>query len=130
MPETWREGVAQNQYQDFGTYPRVLCVCSGGVLRSPTVAWLLCQPPYNRNTRSAGSHDEYALIPVDQVLLDWADEVVFVNPENHKRVKERFKIRGEVYVLPIPDSFAYRDPRLVDSIRAALEGVGFPKAQQ
>ena len=35
-------------------YKRVLCVCSAGLLRSPTAAYVLSQAPYNYNTRAAG----------------------------------------------------------------------------
>lgn len=68
-----------NQFQ--GSYKRVLCVCSAGLLRSPTTALVLSQPPYNYNTRAAGLTKEFALVPVDPVLLHWADEVVCMNSE-------------------------------------------------
>lgn len=118
---------AQNQYQ--GDWLRVLCVCSAGLLRSPTLAWVLSNEPYNCNTRAAGSHPEYGLVVVDQVLLNWAQAVVFVNPENHQRVLERkLSLPSEVYVLNVPDRFAFRDPELVVSIRRELDAAGFPKA--
>lgn len=118
---------AQNLYQ--GDWPRVLCVCSAGLLRSPTLAWVLSNLPYNCNTRAAGSHHEYALIPVDQVLLNWARRVVFVNRENHERVKAlNLTLPEHVYVLNVPDRFAFRDERLIAAIRTALDNVGFPKA--
>lgn len=118
MPETHRERVAKNPYQ--GTFKRVLCVCSGGVLRSPTLAWMLSNPPYNRNTRCAGSED-YALVPVDQVLLDWADELVFLGMSNLHEVSRKFLVNTRVFVLNVPDRFAYRDPELIVEIGAALK---------
>lgn len=127
--EMVRSRNALNRFQ--GEWPRVLCVCSAGLLRSPTLAWVLSNAPYNCNTRAAGSHREYALIPVDQVLLNWAQRVVFVNPENHDRV-ERMKLTlpREVYVLNVPDRFAFRDPKLVKAIRAELEIAEFPQAEE
>lgn len=116
---------AQNQWQ--GDWPRVLCVCSAGLLRSPTLAWVLSNAPYNCNVRCAGSHPEYALVPVDQVLLDWARRVVFVNPENHERVLSRkLALSKEVFVMNVPDRFEFRAPKLVKAIMAGLESVGFP----
>ena len=124
MPETHRERVSKNPYQ--GSFKRVLCICSGGVLRSPTVAWILSNPPYNRNTRCAGSED-YALVPVDQVLLDWADELVFLGQSNLHAASRKFLINTKVFVLKIPDRFAYRDPELVVEILAALKRESFPE---
>ena len=49
----------RNPYQ--GTSKRVLCVCSAGLLRSPTIAWILSNPPFNFNTRAAGVSLEYVL---------------------------------------------------------------------
>ena len=37
----------QNKYQ--GKYKKVLCVCSAGLLRSPTAALVLSQEPFNFN---------------------------------------------------------------------------------
>jgi len=122
----WRSMNAKNQYQ--GDWPRVLCVCSAGLLRSPTLAWVLSNKPYNCNTRAAGSHREYALVPVDQVLLNWAQRVVFVNRENHERVKEiGLTLPDEVYVLDVADRFAFRDDGLVQDIHGQLIQAGFPE---
>lgn len=116
---------AKNQWQ--GEWPRVLTVCSAGLLRSPTLAWVLSNEPYYCNTRPAGSHPEYALVVVDQVLLDWADHIVFANRENYERVKDRgLKLGDNVFVLNVPDRFPYRHPELVAAIRKELDSVGFP----
>lgn len=40
-----------------GRFRKVLCVCSAGVLRSPTAAWVFSNAPFNFNTRSAGTED-------------------------------------------------------------------------
>lgn len=118
MPETHRHGVAHNPYQ--GEFRRVLCVCSGGILRSPTLAWILSNAPYNCNTRAAGS-EPYALVPVDQILLDWAHTIVFVNEENRDKVVSRFRIGDNALTLSVPDSFGYRDPELVRLLTAAVD---------
>ena len=101
-----------NEYQ--GRTRRVLCVCSAGLLRSPTAAVVLSQEPYNFNTRAAGLNLEYALIPVDEVLIKWADEIVVME----KKMLGRFeKCLKPVIVLDIEDCFAYRDPQLVQLIK-------------
>ncbi len=116
-----------NQFQ--GKYKRVLCVCSAGLLRSPTTAVVLSQKPYEYNTRAAGLTEEFALIPVDEVLLQWADEIVCMSPEQKTELEKRVKASGgidtPVICLNIPDSYSYRDPKLMKLIRknydAAIE---------
>jgi predicted protein tyrosine phosphatase len=115
-----RIGNASNQYQ--GNYKRVLCVCAGGLLRSPTTALVLGQEPYNYNTRSAGVVGEYALVKVDTVLLSWCDEIVCMEQEHVRPIEEMLKnVLGgkdkKIIVLDIPDQFAYRDPQLVELVK-------------
>lgn len=117
---------AHNSFQQFDQFKRTLCVCSAGLLRSPTLAWVLSNEPYSRNTRAAGSHAAYALIPIDEVLLSWADEIVFVNEENHSRVKQGFDLsQKKVVVLAVPDKYPYRHPELIDAIQKQLAEAKF-----
>jgi len=105
-----------------GKFKRVLCVCSAGLLRSPTVAYVLSQEPYNYNTRAAGIEESYALIPVDQVLLSWAQEIVCVSKSQKRRLEDsliEFGYKKPVVCLDIPDNFEYRDPELIAAIKAA-----------
>jgi predicted protein tyrosine phosphatase len=105
-----------NPYQ--GKFKKVLICCSAGLLRSPTAALVLSQEPYSFNTRAAGVTKEFALIPVDEVLLAWADEVVCMTQEQGETIAELVKHREiNVIVLNIEDSYAYRDPELVTLIK-------------
>jgi len=109
---------SSNPFQ--GTTKKVLCVCSAGLLRSPTTAVVLSQEPYNFNTRAAGLTTEFALIPVDNVLLQWADEIVCMDQYQKSVLEEKLtklSIQTPVVCLDIPDSFAYRDPTLVKLIK-------------
>lgn len=109
-----------NKYQ--GRYKRVLCVCSAGLLRSSTAAWVLSNEPYNYNTRAAGLTKEFALVPVDEVLLAWSDEVVTMNAEQAEQIREMLgEEEKPIIVLGIPDSFRYRDPALVSLIRESYD---------
>lgn len=122
-----RLGNAFNPYQ--GKERKVLCLCSAGLLRSPTAANVLHQE-YGYNTRAAGVATEYALIPVDDVLLSWADEIVCVEPS----VKDRlFSDYGEgvpeeftkkITVLNIPDNFSWNDPKLREIIIEQYQELG------
>lgn len=107
-----RMSVIENPYQ--GTYKRVLCVCSGGVLRSPTAAVVLSQEPYNCNTRAAGTED-YALVKVDEALLIWAQEIVCMTRDHDAKLEAMLVAIGrkrKIKCLDIPDNFAYRDNSL------------------
>ena len=108
-----------NKYQ--GRYKRVLCVCPAGLLWSPTVAWVLSNEPYNYNTRAAGLEEEFALIPVDCVLLEWADEIVVQSEKQAEEIRNRLEEEKPIVVLGVPDSYAYRDPELVQLIRKAYD---------
>lgn len=116
MSEINRIYTAGNPYQK--DYKRVLCVCSAGILRSPTAAWVLSQDPYNFNTRSAGAVDDYALIRVDRALIAWADEIVFMEEHHQLMVSTKFDLNEKaIQVLRIGDEFAYRDPGLIQLIK-------------
>lgn len=98
-----------------GSYKRVLVVCSAGLLRSPTAAWVLSNEPFNFNTRACGTDVGHALIPLDDVLLDWADEVVCMDAYQAKML--RAQTMKPVICLNIGDSYEYRDAVLVRKIR-------------
>lgn len=108
-----RKANCKNPFQ--GKYKRILCVCSAGLLRSPTAAFVLSQEPYNFNTRAAGLVEEFALVPVDDVLLDWADEIVCMTVEQKLELKTRTK--KKITSLSIDDSYGYRQPELIDLIK-------------
>lgn len=110
-------GNAANPYQ--GDYKKVLCVCSAGLLRSATMAMVL-HKEYGYNVRNCGVSEEYALIPISEALVYWADEIVFAETSHYNQVAhELHKVNPDVKVitLNIPDIYAYYDPRLCDSIK-------------
>ena len=108
-----------NRYQ--GEYKRVLCVCSAGLLRSPTAAFVLSQEPYNFNTRAAGLNPEFALVLVDRVLLEWADEIVVMSAQQAEQIRAMLEDEKPIVVLRIPDNFRYRDPELIRLIRESYD---------
>lgn len=116
-----RKNTTHNRHQ--GNYKKVLTVCSAGLLRSPTAAWVLSNEPYNYNTRSAGSRPEYALNLVDEVLIEWADEIVFMQTSHLERVRNQFDLPSDkkYIVLNIPDDFCYRDPTLINLIKESYD---------
>lgn len=112
-----------NPYQ--GTAKKVLCVCSAGLLRSPTAANIL-HAEFGYNTRAAGTSVDFALIPVDNVLVSWADEIVCMSQEQMNFIQAVYSnlIQGKtVLTLDIPDNFAYDDPELKETIKLAYQQV-------
>lgn len=117
-------GVIFNAYQ--GKHKKVLTVCSAGCLRSPTAAHILSSAPWNFNTRCAGTSSEYAIIPVTEALVTWADVIVCMDSEqvnfiNEMQNKLAQDVRGMygydyklVHNLDIEDAYEYRNPKLVE----------------
>ena len=123
-----RLGNTGNRFQ--GEYKRVLCVCSAGLLRSPTIAWVLSNDPFNFNTRAVGCNTEYGFIQLDAYQLTWADEVVCAEYEHQFKVEElleaypkNFIRKPKVITLDIPDNFGYRDPTLCQLIRDTYQSI-------
>ena len=107
-----------------GKAKKVLCVCSAGLLRSPTLAWVLSNEPFNFNTRAVGTSSDYALIVLDEVQLQWADAVVFVDDGNYQAACFDFKElidNMEHHVLKIPDVYKFRHPKLVEAATEQLK---------
>ena len=117
-----RNGVIDNLYQ--GSDKKVLFVCSAGILRSATAARI-----YGRkyNTRSCGTHQEFALIPLSEMLMDWADEIVFVHPVNYDLAGMSYDLipyMDKIVVLNIPDEHPHMDPQLIDAFEQQYEVLG------
>ncbi len=100
---------------------KVLCLCSAGMLRSPTIANTL-HKEYGYNTRAAGVDAYHALIPVDEVLLTWADEIVCAEPSVHRRLVELYpSIPLRIVVLNLPDIFEWNSAELIRLITKQYE---------
>jgi len=99
-----------------GETKKVLTVCSAGLLRSATLQNMLIKE-YGYNVRNCGTVESYALIPISEALVKWADEIVFVNNENYQHVKkdiEELGLLNKTYVLDIPDMYNFNDPKLLE----------------
>lgn len=103
---------SKNPYQ--GDAKKVLCVCSAGLLRSPTAAIVL-QKEYGYNTRACGMDVSFALIPFDEVLATWADQIVVM--EDYQMLQVPVEFRGKSVSLGIEDSHAYMEPTLQRMIK-------------
>ena len=98
-----------------GITKKVLTVCSAGLLRSATLQNMLIRE-YGYNVRNCGTVESYALIPISEALVLWADEIIFVNKENFEHVKkdlEKLYVIDKCHILNIPDIYNFNDPELV-----------------
>ena len=112
-------GNARNPYQ--GKAIKALCVCSAGLLRSPTIAKELTLLGYN--TRACGTSQDYALVPLSTALLTWADEVHVVKEQSefvHNCLVSMDLDDIKVVIYDIPDEFGTFDPILVELINKKL----------
>lgn len=107
---------AKNDYQ--GDAKKVLCVCSAGLLRSPTAAWVLSNDPWNFNTRAVGHAVDFALVPLDPVLIHWSDEIVVMSGEQAQAVNRWNQPNPKpVHRLDVPDNYPFRHPELVAALK-------------
>lgn len=122
-----------NQFQ--GKHKKVLCVCSAGVLRSPTAAHILSAEPFNFNTRAVGTSNEYALIPIDLAHIAWAECIVVMDDSQLETINKmqmelitdhygtHYMLENKfipVYNLNIEDDYDYRDPAMVSIMTQKL----------
>jgi predicted protein tyrosine phosphatase len=124
-------GVLFNAYQ--GKHKKVLTVCSAGCLRSPTAAHILSSHPWNFNTRCAGTSSEYAIIPVTEALIVWADVILVMDMQQQCYINDmQNKLAAEADVmfdyeykqvinLDVPDNYDYRNPKLVEIMTEKFE---------
>lgn len=113
-----QRGNASNPHQT--EVKRVLCICSAGLLRSPTLANVLHQQ-YGYNTRAVGACKSFALIPISEALLIWADQIVFTDWDAYREATADPDDAEEVawatpskdlIILDIPDSYEWNHPTL------------------
>lgn len=116
-----------NPYQ--GNAPRILFVCSVGLLRSPTAAAFFSERGYN--TRACGSMVGCALIPISANLVEWAFQIAFMTHENKQETLALFDgdvvtqevIRGKSVVLNICDDYDYMQSGLLTELESVAHKV-------
>ena len=107
-----------NRMNPEGERKKVLFVCAQGRLRSATAMHLMNQM-YGYNTRCCGV-DEAALVPINQQLILWADEVHVMEEELVPRVQEvvdSHRPNLEIRIMGIPDEYEYMDSELCSLVQ-------------
>lgn len=113
-----RQSVIYNNHQ--GTDNKVLFICSMGILRSATAARIYAK---KYNTRCAGTAID-ALIPITQLLINWADQLVFVSKENYDTACLGFNQNTFDYkskLLDIPDMYPHMHKNLIKAFKTQYE---------
>jgi predicted protein tyrosine phosphatase len=124
----------KNSYQ--GNYPRVLFLCSAGLLRSATAAHMFSAAPYQWNTRTAGTNAEYALNVVSEALLYWADHIICMEMEHLRNTEKLIGIelvdlyRHKISTLAIPDIYPYRHPELIALLEQPVRALNIDNAAE
>lgn len=115
-----------NRFQ--GNHIKVLTVCSAGLLRSPTIARVLTKDFDNVNCRAVGVSQEYALIPIDEAHIEWADVIICADHEHADTIEVDFEnlfdedgiFNKPLVVLGLPDQFNFAAPELEVLIREKI----------
>jgi predicted protein tyrosine phosphatase len=71
----------------------------------------------------------YALIPVDEVLVEWADEIVCASAAVAAELDQHYKLSKPITILRIPDQYECMQPELIDHIQRELIRVGFKPSE-
>lgn len=97
---------------------RVLFLCQFNRCRSATAERLFCKRP-DLDVRSAGTSED-ALVQVNQRMLDWADVIFTMDPQQHRALARMFPEHPSLkrlVCLDIPDDFGFLDPELVKLLK-------------
>lgn len=108
-----------------GPTKKVLTVCSAGLLRSATLQNVLIKE-YGYNVRNCGTIEPYALIPISEALVQWADEIVFVDKDAYNDVENdliNLDVINKCYILDIPDRYEFNNKELVKICKEQYENI-------
>lgn len=89
----------------------VLCVCAGGIQRSPTVAKYLKKRWPHLKTKFCGTHYGYPDM-LSQENVDWADTILTMDLEQELIIWNRFN--KQTVTLGISDQYDPDDPKITE----------------
>lgn len=108
---------------------KLLFVCSRNHWRSPT-GENIYKGVLGIQAQSAGTEPS-ARIKLSLKHLQWADLILVMEKKHQQKINLKFGNEADmnkVYVLDIPDEYAYMDAELIEEIRSKTEAI--LKAQQ
>jgi len=103
---------------------KILFVCTANKMRSKT-AEVLFKSDERFIVKSAGVA-EFAEVPLNLILLTWADYIVVMEEMHRQWIKKYYPTfysqgKDRVFSLHIPDIYDYMDPQLIPLLRAKFE---------
>ncbi|MGO9643753.1 MAG: phosphotyrosine protein phosphatase [Candidatus Bathyarchaeia archaeon] len=97
---------------------KVLFVCTANLQRSPTAEKLFQGWKDTWESKSAGIMPDSEVTPLSQVLIDWADLVIVMEPIHSQYIHANFQCNpNKIYVLNIADRYFREDPELIRELR-------------
>lgn len=105
---------------------KVLCLCTAGRYRSPTMANVLHRE-YGYDTRAAGVDEQSTLVPVSDKLIEWADEIIFLHQSVFHSLDPQLrwliKDSGKPYIIfNVMDEYDWMDPHLQEFLLRLYRG--------
>lgn len=89
-------------------------MCSANLDRSPTAEKLFQGWKSSWEAKSAGILPASGRNSITQVLIDWADLILVMEPKHAQYIHSRFKCdRNKVRVLNVRDNYFADDPELI-----------------
>lgn len=102
---------------------RLLFVCSRNQLRSPTGEKIFsASERFETRSRGLRASANRQLTGDD---VTWADVIFVMEPEQKRELLRQFREEAKgrrIFVLDIPDDYAFMDPELVELITAGVHG--------
>ena len=93
---------------------KVLFVCTANLQRSPTAENVFQGWRGTWEAKSAGIMPDPGRNPLTQVLIDWADVIVVMEPVHRQYIRANFHCDSDkVQVLGVPDIYFRNDPELI-----------------
>jgi predicted protein tyrosine phosphatase len=99
----------------------LLFICSRNQWRSPTAEKIWKNHP-DYNTRSAGTSPN-AKKTVSPMDIRWADKIFVMEKKHKNRLIAKFTRLLDykpVFILDIPDEYAFMDPELIEELRYSV----------
>jgi predicted protein tyrosine phosphatase len=103
---------------------KLLFVCSFNRDRSATAELLYRNQP-GFEVKSAGT-SEFAITPLSEPLLDWADIIVAMECEHESFIRLRYAnsiSEKPIFCLEIPDNYCFMNDTLVNLIKERMDQI-------
>jgi predicted protein tyrosine phosphatase len=120
------DGTLRYRPANEGTAERWLFVDDKGVIKSATAQLLAGN--VNINARACGVDVQSALVPVSLQLANWAQKIVFLDPQSYDSFAEVFQdyqldllsAQAKSITVDLPNTYFYMQYDLVNALKQAM----------